>query len=332
MAHAQVQGGSEIVHTEVVPRGLAGRSLEEQVLSRIRSRANRQRDRGYVDSYEAARDLPRTNALDLPHPMLAKKIDDLRRWPGKAIVQPKLDGFRCLVTRNGEGQVICYTRGGKVLDALTHVTRFLESYLPEGIVLDGEIYEHGKPLQTLASLAKRKQPGTENLRYHVYDCIDEGTFQERYRLAERTVDHAGGDGVGPIVMVKNRLVSSLDDVWEHFAEFREQGYEGAMLRLLDAPYEAGNRSANLLKVKARNDDEFLVYDVEEDRNGNALLCCAMPSGKKFKTSAPGNFDQKKFVLAHRDQFVGRMVTVEYANLTQDGIPFHAVATRWKELV
>ena len=153
VAHAQCVGGSEVVHKEVVPMGLAGRSLDEQVASRVRSRVNKQRDRGYVDSLDEARTAPRTNQLDLPLPMLAKKVGDLRGWPGKVIVQPKLDGFRCLATRNDDGDVICYTRGGKLLPALEHVCAALDPTLPHGVILDGEIYEHGKPLQAVASLA-----------------------------------------------------------------------------------------------------------------------------------------------------------------------------------
>lgn len=329
IGHAQVVNGSLVTHQETVQKGLAGRSMSEQIASRVASRINKQRDRGYVDTFEDARDNPRTNMLDLPHPMLAKKITDMRGWPGKAIQQPKLDGFRCLATRNSEGEVICYTRGGKILDALVHVTERLEPNMPDDFILDGEIYQHGKPLQAVASLAKRRQIGTELLTYHVYDCIDEGGFLARYDTARTVVDRVNSER---IVMVPNHHVSSEDEMWSLFVEHREAGYEGSMLRFLDTPYESGCRSKGLLKVKARLDEDFPVVDIDEDKNGNARLHCRMKHGKIFKTTAPGNFDQKKFVLAHKDQYIGRDVEVEFANYTDDGIPFHAVATRWKEVL
>lgn len=329
VAHAQVVGGAEVVHAEPVPKGLAGRTLEEQVQSRIDSRANRQRDKGYVDIEEIARTTPRTNTLGTPLPMLAKVFADLKgRWPGKGVVQRKFDGFRCLVTRNDEGAVFCYSRQGKELPALSHVCEAYEPWLPDGVIVDGEIYEHGKPLQAIASLAKRKQAGTEKLVHHAYDMIDDGGFLERYSLLEDIVARIERS----VVIVPNHHVKSQEEMWALFAQFRSDGYEGAMLRIPDSKYESGSRSMGLLKVKARADDEFEVIDVVEDLNGNGVLVCRSKSTTKpsFRTSAPGSHDQKKFVLLHKDQYVGRKVTVEYPNLTNDGIPFQPVATRWRD--
>lgn len=328
MAHSTVSGGAEVFHEEVVPIGLAGRTLEQQVISRVQSRINRQRDRGYVDSHEIASTQPVLNTLNLPPPMLAKKLDDLRVWPGKVIVQPKLDGFRCLVTRRPDGSVICYSRQGKELDALRHIATAFEGTLPDGIILDGEIYRHGTPLQTIASLAKKAQPGTEKLVLHVYDSISRDMFPDRYADAATAVAVAASDRV---VVVPNQVAKTANEVWDYFEDFRVHGYEGAMVRIPSSPYESGTRSSGLLKVKAREDAEFEVTGVVEGSDGLGVLVCKMPSGRTFRTLAPGPHDQKRFVFVHRDQFIGRRVTVEYANLTNDGIPFHPVATRWRPL-
>lgn len=327
IAHAQVEGGKEIVHREAVPAGLAGRSLDEQVMLRIRSRCKRQMDRGYVESLDVATNSPLTNQLDLPPPMLAKKIKDLKRWDGPGVIQPKLDGFRLLTARNVEDEVIGYSRGGLELPALEHIYRELNETLPPDVILDGEIYEHGTPLQTIASLAKKLQPGTSRLVYHVYDCISAEGFERRYAEADRAVREASTDS---IVMVPNHSVTTMDQVWEWFRHYRGLGFEGAMFRRIDMPYESGTRSSGLYKVKAREDAEFKVVAIEEDANGNALLTLQLENNRQFKTSAPGTFGEKKFVLNRRVDYIDRWVTVEYAYLTQDGIPFHAVATRWRE--
>lgn len=328
VAHAQVVGGSEVTHSENVPRGLAGRSLTEQLESRVNSRANHQRDKGYVDSVQEAWTTTRTNALNMPMPMLAKKLKDLRGWPGKVAVQPKFDGFRLLVTKNEDGEVFGYSRQGKVLAALNHIYEPFQDWLPDDVVLDGEIYKHGVPLQAVASLAKRKQSGTEGLTYHVYDCMDEeAPYSERRNLVD---DMLGQLNHPRIVPVETSIVTSMDEVWEAFARHRDQGYEGSMLRILESKYDSGNRSGGLLKVKAREDAEFRVLDVIEGQDGCGILVLSLPMGKTFRTLAPGTHDRKKQALAERDRYVGRMVTVEFANYTNDGVPFHAVATRWKE--
>jgi DNA ligase 1 len=326
IAHSNSDGGSEVVHTEVVPEGLAGRTLDEQVQSRIASRIKRQRDRGYVDSIDQAINNPLTNMLNQPPPMLAKKFDQLRGWAGRYIMQPKLDGFRNLTTNTGMG-ILAYTRGGIELPAITHITEALKPKMPEGITLDGEIYEHGTSLQTIASLAKRKQSGTTRLVYHVYDSIGPENFETRYADAKDIVDSVGSPN---IVMVPNYEVTSVEEMWKYFRLFREQGFEGGMLRHLVMPYEPGTRSSGLIKVKEREDDDYEVIDVVPGSDGLGILVCKMPSGKTFKTLAPGDHGQKKETLLNKEKYIGRKVTVEYANLTNDGIPFHGVATRFLE--
>jgi DNA ligase-1 len=327
IGHATVYGGGEIVHTEIVPGGLAGRTLEEQVASRINSRVSRQRDKGYVDTFEDANNNSLCNTLGLPPPMLAKKIQDMRGWPGKAVVQKKLDGFRCIAARDGE--VVLYTRGGKILDALVHIKELIEPHLTDDVTLDGELYLHGTSLQTIASWAKRNQPDTARLVYHVYDAVSDDHFLQRYAAAKQVVD---GIASPHIQMVENVRVDQESEMWSHFAEYRAAGYEGAMLRTLHTPYESGARSSSLYKVKARHDAEFRVVDIIPGSDGLAILVCEMDNGKRFKTVAPGDHSQKRFILEHKESYIGRDVTVEYANLTADGIPFHCVATRFKELL
>jgi DNA ligase-1 len=327
IGHATVHGGGEIIHTEIVPAGLAGRTLEEQVASRINSRISRQRDKGYTDSYELAANNPVANTLGLPPPMLAKKIGDMRGWPGKAVVQRKLDGFRCISARDGE--VVLYTRGGKVLDALNHIKELLEPHLTDDVSLDGELYLHGTSLQTIASWAKRNQPDTARLVYCVYDSVSDDPFLQRYAAAKQIVD---GINSPNIQMVENVRVDQESEMWDYFAKYRDEGYEGAMLRTLHTPYESGARSSSLYKVKARHDAEYRVVDIVPGSDGLAILVCEMDGGKRFKTVAPGDHSQKRFILEHKESYIGRDVTVEYANLTADGIPFHCVATRFKELL
>lgn len=327
MAHANVLGGAEVLHTEEVKAGLAGRTLDEQVQSRINSRVNRQMDKGYVVSLDEAKTMPLTNTLNQPLPMLAKKFADLAYWIGRGVMQPKLNGYRCLVTRDDAGQVICYTRQGKLLTALGHIAEAVHPNLPDGVILDGEIYTHGMPLQVIASLAKRYQPGTEKLVYNVYDSISSDTFAYRYAEAREVVEKSNSPS---LAMVKNTLVKTPQEAWNMFSQFRDAGYEGGMLRDLSTPYESGTRSSSLVKLKARFDAEYRVIDVVPGEDGLGILVCQMVDGKTFKTLAPGNHDQKRFILVHKDQYIGRMITVEYAELTRDGIPFHCVAIRFRE--
>lgn len=328
IAHSQTIGGSEIVHTETVPMGLAGRTLEEQVQSRIASRINHQRDKGYVDSHSTAANQPLSNTLGMPPPMLAIKHRDMGGFPGTgAVCQTKFDGFRCLVTRRPDGSVLCYSRQGKELTALRHLVAVFERTLPDDIILDGEIYQHGINLQRIASLAKRWQAETDNLIYNVYDSVGEQSFMDRWHNARAVVEEADSKSV---LIVKNHSVATEDEMWECFREFREQGYEGAMLRREGFTYESGARSRSLVKVKARDDGEYPIIGVDEGSDGCGILICELPNGKTFRTLAPGTHSEKRWAFLNSPEVIGRKVNVEFANLTADGIPFHCVAIRYHE--
>ena len=108
------------------------------------------------------------------------------------------------------------------------------------------------------------------------------------------------------------------------------GYEGLILRDKNAKYEVGTRSKGLIKVKRFDDREYKVIDVVSSNDGWGILVCVTDQGKIFRVSAPGSMSNKTQILNEKDSFIGLNVTIQYANLTPDGIPFHPVALRFRE--
>lgn len=317
-------GGSMQYQTEFVPDGKAGRSLEEQIDSRINSRINKQIDKGYVYSRNEAESRPRPlNAMGLPKPMLAQKLKDVKNidYSG-AICQPKFDGNRCLIYCE-DGINKAYSRNGKPVTAIRHILRDIQ--LPEGMILDGELYAHGYPLQSIVSWIKRDQPETEKLKYHLYDIVrPDLAYKER---SEIIATLPLGSSISPVY---GEPIGSHEDVLEAFRVYRSQGYEGAILRWGDTGYEDGKRSKSLVKVKSWESEEFTVIDIHASADGWAILECDVMNGKTFRVSAPGTILEKQVVLDNKDRYIGRGVTVEYAQLTNDGIPFHPVAVAFRD--
>lgn len=318
-------GGVMQRKTETVRTGLATRTIEEQVRSRIRSRINKQYDRGYKDTIEGARLRKGTNALNLFKPMLAKPMKDVRNIDyDTSWAQYKYDGHRCLITKQ-DGKVIAYSRQGKLINSISHILDELD--LAEGMTLDGELYCHGVPLQTIGSWIKREQDATKNLMYCAYDSVSEAPFESRLRTVQ-----------GALAFSKNALAAptapagDASEVRQFFIAARSRGYEGAIVRWGEEGYEVGKRSKYLVKVKSVIDDEFQVIDMERSKDGWAILVCKTGEGVPFKVNAPGGYDEKLRVWNTRETWIGRYVTVEFSNLTKDGVPFHPVATRFKEEV
>jgi hypothetical protein len=62
----------------------------------------------------------------------------------------------------------------------------------------------------------------------------------------------------------------------------------------------------------------------------AILRVRTDQGIEFDISAPGSVQEKLLIMLHIDKYIGKQLTIEYAMLTSDNVPFHAVATAWRD--
>tara|TARA_R110000751_G_scaffold90967_1_gene178374 strand:- start:2864 stop:3916 length:1053 start_codon:yes stop_codon:yes gene_type:complete len=307
---------------EDVEENASGRDVNEQLELRRDSRVKAKIDRGYRHSVEEANKDAGMNALGFYRPMLAKRFDQVRNINWDNIwCQDKYDGHRCLVRMTYDGPV-AYSRQGKPITSINHIISKI--MMPVGTTLDGELYLHGASLQKISSLVKRLQPETVNLEYVVYDLVSDEPYHDRYNII-KNINLGSGARLAPTDKgLRQEDVPSMLDT----AIF--SGYEGLILRDKDSKYEVGHRSKGLIKVKKFQDDEFLVVDVIPSSDGWGILLCTIKSGGKFRVSAPGTMENKMSIIRNKDQYIGKQVTIQYANLTPDGIPFHPVALRFRE--
>jgi ATP-dependent DNA ligase len=109
----------------------------------------------------------------------------------------------------------------------------------------------------------------------------------------------------------------------------DAGYEGLILRRDGYAYEDGKRSRGLVKIKQWEDDEYKVIDIIASRDGYGVLVCEMKNKIRFRVTAPGDFAEKEYVLINKLNYIGKFVNVQYAELTENGKPFHPIATMWR---
>lgn len=337
------EGGKLQTKTETITQGKAARSQEQQMESRIASRISKQRDKGYGDTPSQT---PQ-NGLGFKLPMLATsldKISDTTSLDQTTFVQYKYDGHRCLITKKN-GVMYAYSRNGKNIDTIPHILQEA-SRIAEGETLDGELYIHGESLQTISSYAKKRRPDYESLRYKLYDVISNDPFIIRLTHIRSLFDNSNNKRATPNGYAKtdsrNRTDASLQnqfielantwrlgDIDTEHADAVQQGYEGLILRRGNNEYESGKRSKDLIKVKSFQDDEFAVYNITKSSDGWGILHLSSKSGIPFTVTAPGTFAQKCLVATHYKKHIGKKVNVKYAYLTADGVPFHPVATMWR---
>ena len=95
--------------------------------------------------------------------MLAHKFDKSRvDWSSqKVFIQPKLDGVRCLFTKDG-----AYSRTGKKFMNLAHIELALIPFFKQqpDVVLDGELYNHElkNDFEKIISLVRKQKPTADD--------------------------------------------------------------------------------------------------------------------------------------------------------------------------
>lgn len=227
-------------------------------------------------------------------------------------VQPKLNGIRALY-QNG-----CFQSRDQLpfpSGLLDHLVKPLLEIFDPSVILDGELYVHGWPLQRInAAVTPVRQEPTEDTRlveYHVFDVVDFGKpFIERWQVAAKYDQECllarvprGAFSV-TVTSVHNEAQAN-----QAYAQFVSDGYEGMMYRLGDCPYtvpkqdtltpsmkwptnkkgflrahlsDKDNRCWHLLKRKDWQDDEFECLEIEqgEGKYANTLGSLICATGKQ----------------------------------------------------
>ena len=307
----------------------------EQGASEVASKARLKMDKGYVETVEEATE-PSTNSLGLLKPMLATPLEKIKPekidW-ANAFVQPKLDGHRALF--NGG---VLYSRQGKVLD-LPYITEAITAAGIDHLHLDGELYIHGKTLQEMSRLIKKHRPESLDIEYHIYDQILDLPFQDRIIDLCNTVPQ-WPKGTR-LKAVPTYSVFSMEDVMEHHTAYRNQNYEGTMLRFGSDDYQHGKRSRTLLKLKEFQDEEFMIMRVTEGKpyvteEGTFRVpiyeCQYKPGGPTFTVTAPGNMHEKHALWVDSDATCGKFLTIKFHYYSADGIPQLPIALRFHETI
>ena len=325
-------------------------SLEQQVLNEVASKVQYQIDHGYsydipteerrfeVSLADKYPDRQEKGKLDFPY-IVENKLDGCRAW------MKLVDGQIVMKTRSNKEIVSC-----PHIKENEFVKKFFEIY-PDGI-LDGELYNHDlkNDFNKIVSLVKKTKPKPEDLeesaklvQYHCFDSYYPSEPQLLYTERKTRLLN--------ILQQNNWVGHHFDDVnkdsfylvgvdWVHhfiggwklelsyevdnenlvehcIKSAVNRGYEGIMLKK-DVPYFFG-RSFNMLKYKKFKDAEYRIVDFEEGK-GNlkgiaAAVVCETDNGEQFKAGVTGTQDYARNLYENRNEYVGKLATIKYQELT-----------------
>lgn len=235
--------------------------------------------------------------------MLAASSAD-KELTGKKLLEPKLDGVRCITVINYENRTVeQYTRNGKLLENFSHITSALEKHIDDfgrSYVLDGEIISTS--FQALMKQVHRKDNVNANdAVLMLFDILPLSEFQrgnsvmgQKRRSAslktfKHIFDQTGSIGIIPQIEIDlDSYVGQLE-----FKEYNKQaikdGYEGIMIKDLDAVYEC-KRCDSWLKLKPFIEVSLKIVGLEEGSNKNegtlgAFVCEGEDDGKFIRANA-----------------------------------------------
>jgi ATP-dependent DNA ligase len=220
--------------------------------------------------------------------MLAKLMRDFPE-EGDLIFEPKWDGFRALVFREGS-EIYTQSRDQKPLDRYFPDLRepFLAN-LPEHVVLDGEIVIAGPGGLEFPSLQLRLHPAASRVEklakerpasFVAFDVLALGDrslmdvpFAERRATLEKILSASRP----PIYLTPSTKDPALAKDW--FSRFEGAGLDGVIAKPVDLTYQPNKRV--MLKIKHRRTADCVAAGFRWHKNGK---------GKRIGSLLLGIFD------------------------------------------
>ena len=197
--------------------------------------------------------------------MLAKRVAELpvgESW----IFEPKWDGFRALIFRDGD-EILIQSRDQKSLNRyFPELLEPLRSQLPARCVLDGEIVVAKDSGLDFDALQLRIHPAASRVKLLsqespssivFFDLLCEGDRDlrdEPFRSRRRELEAMLSSAMPPIHLTPATRETSVASDW--FCRFEGAGLDGVMVKSISGAYEPDKRV--MLKVKHERDCDCVV--------------------------------------------------------------------------
>jgi len=260
-------------------------------------------------------------------PMLAHMYNpDKAKWP--AYIQPKLDGVRCIITKDG-----AFSRTGKEFKNVeyikTHLNNFFFDRFPD-VILDGELYNHDlkDDFEKIISLVRKTKPTKEHKReamdlvqFHCYDIIPHNGMPRCTYEFRKGFLHWELPQSDCVHLISTAYILNDRDAGLHHRANLKGGYEGSIYRSIGGYYK-GTRSWDLMKFKDFEDSEATIIGYEEgkgkregtlgkfvmeDSQGIQFGC---PPGKGY------NYEDMTEMLDDIHSYLGKIATFTYFGRTK----------------
>lgn len=284
----------------------------------------------------------------------------LNRLPEAFVLQYKIDGYRLNIHKTEDGKVSIRTRSGLPVYGYTKLEEEAATYLPPCRVYDGEMVspqlfkwiEQNMLSDRDEKIADRhlfqdamrkcfaKEIGKDGI-FNIFDVVSmnewesqkaRDSYLDRLDFLNKDVKWAVEDnGLTQMTVVPTSRVyykNNADDMAEVlrvFHKFLSWGWEGLMIKAVDAPY-AWTRNKNVLKMKLMDTADLTVLSVIEGNGAGAGMVGKLVCDYKGTTLNIGTgkmtADEKKLYFENPNRIIGKTIEVAYQaeSLGRNGEP------------
>ena len=227
-------------------------------------------------------------------PMLAKLTRDMPPDGADLLFEPKWDGFRCVVFRDGDDLDLQSRNQKPLLRYFPEMREPLLAQLPDQVVLDGELVIATPDGLDFDALQLRQHPAESRVQklaaeipasYVAFDLLALGgeslldePFRDRARRPRATARQGGAAA----------LPHARDDEpragVEWFDAFEGAGFDGVVAKPLGDPYQPGART--MLKVKHERTCDCVVAGYRMHKDGNGRRLAAARPLRRRRRAAP----------------------------------------------
>jgi len=268
---------------------------------------------------------PRRKGIMLCYPFEESRLD---KWPRPWVIQPKLDGIRCVTRIEGSNLSMVTSEGNEITTAPHILETLHDTFQGQFLRLDGELWSPSLTMMQVQSILRRKEvhPDHEQIRYTVFDAIGisgaDTPLYQRLAMLNSFIDSKRGQ----IYKIESSTVYDVKSVFGLLQAFIREGYEGFVLKNIDSHYEE-KRSTNWMKCKPHQQDTYRItgYEEEVSEGGTpkgtlGALWCVSQENEPFKVGTGLTAQQRKDYWQVREALIGNWVTIKYQALTPRKVP------------
>jgi ATP-dependent DNA ligase len=243
-------------------------------------------------------------------PMLAKSvkgIPDPEKYGGLSF-EPKWDGFRCIVFRDGDDVELASRNTKPLTRYFPEVVTAIREQLPERCVLDGELFvaigdklefeilqERIHPAKSRIDMLAEKTPAS----FVAFDLLalgDTAYVDRPFSERRAALEEALGGLSGPCYLTRTTTDPAVAEDWFH--QFEGAGLDGVVAKPLAATYQ--EKARTMLKIKHERTADVVVAGYREHKTSTperpllgSLLLGLYVDGKLQHVGVSASFTEKR---------------------------------------